>query len=183
MTKVLPQINHVGIYVHDLVKMTEFYTTVLNMAVTDSGEAASVATSVTFLSASPTSHHQLVLIQFPPDRPRGPSTVNQLSFKVSAIAELRELHKRVLDADVAPTRPMNHGNALSIYTHDPEGNGIELYMDLPWYVGQPFGDPLDLSLSDDEIFALTERRVRADPTFQTRSEWAAGLERRLREEA
>lgn len=183
MTKVLPQINHVGIYVYDISKMVDFYTGVLNLVVTDSGEALSVNTTVAFLSASPTSHHQLVLVQFPKDHPRGPSTVNQLSFKVNSIAELRILQERVREAGVAPMKPLNHGNALSIYTHDPEGNGIELYMDLPWYVSQPFGDPLDLSLSDEDILSATELRVRSDPSFQKRADWAAGLERRLREEA
>lgn len=62
-------------------------------------------------------------------------------------------------------------------------NGIELYMDLPWYVVQPFGDPLDLGLPDDESLAFTERSVRSDPAFQTKAEWSAGTERRLKEQA
>jgi catechol 2,3-dioxygenase len=182
MVKVLPQINHVGIYVHDTDRMVDFYTRVLGMAITDSGEAASVKTHVTFLSSNPRSHHQLVLVQWPEGRERGPSTVNQLSFKVETIDELRTLLEKVRNARVAEVKPLNHGNALSVYTHDPEGNGIELYMDLPWYVSQPFGDPLDLSQPDDDILRLTEARVRSDPTFQPRSEWAEGLKRRLEQE-
>ena len=182
MTKVFPQINHVGIYVQDLERVSSFYTAVMNLVVTDAGEAASVKTTVIFLSASPASHHQVVLVKYPDGHVPGPSTVNQLSFKLNSLAELRILHKRIVDADIAPVRPMNHGNALSIYTQDPEGNGIEIYMDLPWYVSQPFGDPLDLSLTDEEILEATERRVRSDPSFQNRSDWAAGLQKRLYEE-
>ncbi len=28
---------------------------------------------------------------------------------------------------------------------DPEGNGIEIFTDTPWYVPQPHGVPIDLS--------------------------------------
>jgi catechol 2,3-dioxygenase len=179
VSKIRPQITHVGIYVSDLDLMVRFYTQVLNMLVTDSGEAASVGTQVTFLSSSPTSHHQLVLLRYPEGRPRGPSNVNQLSFKLRSIAELRTIQQALKTANVAPLKPLNHGNALSIYTQDPEGNGIEIYFDLPWYVSQPFGDPLDLSLTDDEIMRLTHARVRRDPSFQPRDEWAEGLRQRI----
>lgn len=177
--RVLPQLNHVGIYVNDIDAMTTFYTNGLNLVVTDEGDAKSVGTKVTFLSASPQQHHQLVLIQNPADHDRKASTVNQLSFKVTNLSELRALHEQIVKAGARKARPMNHGNALSIYSADPEGNGIELYMDLPWYVSQPFGDPLDLRMSDEEIFETTERRVRSEPTFRSREDWAEGLRKEL----
>lgn len=181
MPKILPQLNHVGIYVSDMDGMVKFYTKVLNMAVTDAGVAASVGTNCTFLSSDPRAHHQLVLITWPKGRERGPGNVNQLSFKIETIAELRALCERVDRAGVAPTKPLNHGNALSVYTHDPEGNGVELYMDLPWHVSQPFGDPLDLRQSDAQIMRTTEERVRLDPSFQPRDRWAEQVKRILSE--
>jgi catechol 2,3-dioxygenase len=66
---------------------------------------------------------------------------------------------------------LNHGNALSIYFADPEGNTIEVYLDTVYYVAQPHGDPLDLEKTDDEIFAETEAICRADPTFLMRDDW------------
>ncbi|HET6606547.1 MAG TPA: hypothetical protein VFG62_07755, partial [Rhodopila sp.] len=51
---------HVGLYAHDKPKLERFYTTVLGLVVTDSGAARSGA-ELTFLSASPGNHHQLVL--------------------------------------------------------------------------------------------------------------------------
>ena len=33
--------------------------------------------------------------------------------------------------------PVTHGNALSVYFLDPEGNRVELLIDTPWYVPQP----------------------------------------------
>jgi catechol-2,3-dioxygenase len=70
-------------------------------------------------------------------------------------------------------RGLNHGNAMSIYFADPEKNTIEVYLDTPWYVSQPHGDPLDLEQSDAQIWAETERVVRADPSFQPVAQWSA----------
>ena len=55
-----------------------------------------------------------------------------------------------------------------MYFPDPEGNQIEIYLDTPWHVAQPHGDPIDFSKSDAEIYAETEARVRADPTFKAK---------------
>ena len=70
-------------------------------------------------------------------------------------------------------RGLNHGNALSIYFADPEGNTVEVYVDTPFYVAQPHGDPLDLEKSDAEILAETEAICRADPTFMPLDQWKA----------
>ena len=67
---------------------------------------------------------------------------------------------------------LSHGNALSIYFADPEQNTVEVYLDTPWYVAQPHGDPLDLDKSDEEIWAEVEKVVKADPTFKPVDEWS-----------
>ena len=70
-------------------------------------------------------------------------------------------------------RELNHGNALSIYFEDPEGNTVEVYLDTPFYIAQPHSDPLDLSQSDQAIMQATEATCRADPTFMPLPEWQA----------
>jgi catechol 2,3-dioxygenase len=69
-------------------------------------------------------------------------------------------------------RGLNHGNALSIYCLDPEDNTVEVYLDTPWYVSQPHGDPLDIDLDDAAIWLETERIVRSDPSFMPVEEWS-----------
>jgi hypothetical protein len=73
----------------------------------------------------------------------------------------------------------NHGNAWSIYFPDPEGNRLELYCAAPWYVGQPFGEPLDLTEPAAVIVAKTEAMVRADPTWRPAADWSADLRRKI----
>jgi catechol 2,3-dioxygenase len=123
-----------------------------------------------FLSGSPDQHHQLVLASG--RKPGTPSSVMQMSFKVKSLDELRRVRDAALTHGASGLRGMNHGNALSIYFSDPEANTVEVYLDTPWYVPQPHGDPLDLDRPDDEIWAETERICRSDPNFLPVDEWS-----------
>jgi catechol 2,3-dioxygenase len=94
----------------------------------------------------------------------------QLAFKVQTLDELRKARELALQNGASAMRGLNHLNALSIYFKDPEGNTVEVYLDTPWHVPQPHGDPLDLSLPDEQIWLQTERAARADPGFMLESE-------------
>jgi catechol 2,3-dioxygenase len=61
---------------------------------------------------------------------------------------------------------------------DPEGNTVEIYVDTPFYVAQPHGDPLDLSKDDETLMRETEAICRSDPTFMPLAEWQAQFEAR-----
>jgi len=171
-----PQLSHVGIYVGDSESMIRFYVEVLGLTVTDRGLSTSARQPIIFMSSAPHQHHQFVLVE---GRAKdAPSTINQLSFKVTSLTELREVAGKVT-ARGLKLRQTNHGNAWSVYFPDPEGNFVEIYLDTPWHVAQPHGDPLDLALSDEAIYAHTEKIVRADPTFKTREAREAELARIL----
>jgi catechol-2,3-dioxygenase len=75
--------------------------------------------------------------------------------------------------------PVSHGNALSVYFKDPEGNRIELFVDTPWYVQQPVRIPMDMKLSDAEVWAWAEKEARRQPGFTPVEEWRAGLARKI----
>ncbi|HEY9278490.1 MAG TPA: VOC family protein [Eoetvoesiella sp.] len=166
----LPNLSHVGIFVHDLDVMHRFYTTVFGLKETDRGVGKTFKNTLSFLSARADQHHQLVLST---GRPADAtfSTVMQLSFKVEQIDDLRRIRKDALALGASNMIGLNHGNALSIYFADPEGNTVEVYQDTDYHVAQPHGDPLDLEKSDAEILAETEAICRADPTFLMREEW------------
>ena len=170
-----PSLSHLGIFCHDVDQLAAFYCEVFDMIETDRGQGITMPYRLVFLSGSPGQHHQLVLAS---SRPADtPSTVMQLSFKVQSLDHLREARRRALQRGASRMRGLNHGNALSIYFSDPEDNTVEVYLDTPWYVTQPHGDPLDLERSDADIWAETERICRADPTFILVSEWSATFAR------
>jgi catechol 2,3-dioxygenase len=175
-----PQLKHLGIYVNDIERMERFYSAVFGLIVSDRGVVPRLGNrKIVFLSAAPDAHHQVVLVSGK-DPASGPSVVFQMSFHVEQLDELREIRSRLNREGITEVTAIDHGNAWSIYAADPEGNGLEAYLDSPWHVAQPHGRPFDLSLPDESIFAGTEAAVRKDPTFAERRAWIGEMTRRLR---
>jgi catechol 2,3-dioxygenase-like lactoylglutathione lyase family enzyme len=169
---------HIGIYVIDAARMTEFYTRVLGFCVTD--RARIRGADVVFLSRDPEEHHQIILV--PGRNPEHASTVNQISFRVASFAELRRIHRGLVDEPaISALSPVNHGGSWSVYFADPEGNRIELFAQTPWYM-PPVSIPLDLALSDEDVFRLTEAMVQATPGHMPRAAWQEQTRLRMIEE-
>jgi catechol 2,3-dioxygenase len=167
--------SHMGIFVTDPARMEDFYTRVLGFAVTDRGTLGS--TALVFLSRDPQEHHQIVLAGGRPAA--GFNSINQISFRMADLAGLREMHQRLEAEGVRELAPVSHGNALSVYFKDPEGNRIELFVDTPWYVEQPVRVPMDMKLPHAELWAWAERDARQRPGFKPVDEWRSALRKKL----
>lgn len=176
-SSIQPRLAHCGIYVCNVERQVQFYTRVLGLIVSDRGVSGRLGHEFAFLTAATDHHHQVVFISG--RQPQNPTTVNQLSFKVGGLGELKAMYGRAADAGIDVERQINHGNALSFYFSDPEGNGIEVYIDTPWYVPQPHAAPIDLTLSADQIMAQAEQHCRATPGFKMRDDWQAEVDDRL----
>ncbi len=170
-------LSHFGIYVYDMKLMERFYTELLGFVVTDRGNIR--GRDLLFLSRSPDDHHQIVMAGGRTGKPDD-QVINQLSFRVGSLDDLKafygDLKRRT---DVREISPISHGNAWSVYFRDPENNRLEVFTDAPWYVTQPRGDKLDLSLSNDEIVRQTEAACRDDPGFMPVAQWQADFKQRL----
>jgi catechol 2,3-dioxygenase-like lactoylglutathione lyase family enzyme len=169
-------ISHVGLYVKDVAAMVDFYTRVLGFAVSDRGMRP--AGEIAFLTRDPHDHHQFVIASGRPDDVNF-NVINQISFRVDSLATLKELHGGLQGEAVKDITTLTHGNALSCYFRDPEYNRIEVFIDTPWYVPQPHHLDLDLTMPDDQLWALIEKHVRAMPGFRPVAEWTADMERRI----
>ena len=146
-------LGHVGIYAHDIMKMRDFYTRVIGLEVADEDLEGR---GMCFLSSDPISeHHEFVLMK---GRQSDDETqiIQQISFKVPTIQDLREYKAALDDEGMKIDRIVSHGNAFGMYFFDPEGNRVELYYRTGFPVPQPHGDPIDLSRTDDEL--LTDAR-------------------------
>ncbi len=162
------EISHIGIFVYDMESMRQFYTGLLGFKVMDAGELGT-GRRLTFLSKDPKDHHQIVLVS---GREKGTrSTINQITFRVASIKEVRAMHDLLVAKKVDGIDPVDHGNAWSVYFMDPEGNRLEVFCDTPWYVAQPRRARLDLSLSDKAIEEATYKSIAEDPTTRPLAEW------------
>jgi len=171
-----PQLTHVGLYVRDLTKMEEFYTKVLGLMVSDRGTTGRDA-EIVFMTAQPGTHHQFVIATGRTGH--GASTINQSSFRVRNLDELKEIYRRMKTAHVAHLRSVSHGNAISVYGDDPEGNMVEIYMDTEWHVPQPHLVPIDLHQSNEQILAWNEKHCRETPGFMPIAAYADLVAARL----
>jgi catechol-2,3-dioxygenase len=170
--------SHFGLYVTDLARMEDFYTRVLGLLVSDRGTLPG-GPELVFLSRDPDEHHQMVLAA---GRPPGVecNVVNQLSFKLPALEDLKVMHARARDEGIKEFRIVTHGNAWSIYFADPEGNRIELFVDTPWHTTpQPYVEPFDIEAPIEAILEQTEALCRNRPGFASRAEWRAAQVTRM----
>jgi len=168
-------------FVADAARMEDFYTRVLGFTATDRGdlETPRGRLHLIFLSRDPKEHHQIVLVSGRPDSlPFNP--INQVSFRMAEFAGLREMHRRLAGEKVRDLYAVSHGNALSVYFLDPEGNRLELFVDTPWYCRQPVRMPMDMNLKDEALWAWAEAEVRRQPDFMPVDEWRAEMARTMR---
>jgi catechol 2,3-dioxygenase len=165
--------SHMGFYVRDLARMARFYKEVMCFFETDRGDLGPV--QLVFLSRDPSEHHQLVLATGRPED-LAFSIINQISLRAPDLATLRAVRDRVqADPDTSELFSVTHGNAVSIYFRDPEGNRLEVFMDMPWYCEQPLREPIDLDQSDEAVMAAAEALARSRPRFRSRAQWQSEM--------
>src|SRR5580692_10211604 len=100
------EFSHVGLFVTDTATMTDFYHRVLGFPITDRGYLGEA--ELVFFSRDPRDHHQIVLVAGrPPGLPD--RIVNQISFRVGSLAELKRFYARVRAEKVRELLPVCHG--------------------------------------------------------------------------
>ena len=153
------RLGHIGIYARDLEKLRDFYRDVLGLQVADED----LNRGIVFMSTDPESeHHELALA-------RGRATddsvdmVQQVSWHVDSVEVLQGFHRVFKERGVRIQREVTHGNALSIYFFDPEGNRNEVYFSTGVPTQQPFSVPIDLGLAKDDLLAENLRLISERP--------------------
>lgn len=151
----MPQITglgHVGLYCEDLGTMRDFYARVLGLTISDED----LERGICFLSAAPEAeHHELALVRAKEPAQRT-QNVQQVSFKVKSLDDVRAFYHRLQDAGMKIDRTVTHGIACSVYFYDPEGNRVELYYTTPYKIRQPLGETIDLDRPDAELLAFAK---------------------------
>jgi catechol 2,3-dioxygenase len=137
------QIGHVHLRVADLDRATAFYRDVLGFSVRVDG--APFGLQMRLLAAGDY-HHHIALNTFlskdgtPP--PAGHTGLHHFALLYPNRHEFVRAIQRLFDHAYPVDEARDHGGTVSVYLQDPDGNGIELYYDLPretWFdaQGQP----------------------------------------------
>lgn len=126
------ELGHAVLYVHDIERSSAFYRDVLGWTqISPQDRRLPIAA----FSGGRT-HHELLLIEVGPDAhdiPEGRRVgLYHLGLKVGdSDDELREMLLRVREAGVTVIGLSDHTVSHSLYILDPDGNELELYVDMP----------------------------------------------------
>ncbi len=145
---------HVGIAAKDPAALAAFYQDVMGMTVVggSSADHAQFAASA-FVSSRPNDeNHEIAIFANP--------YFKHIAFKVASLADLRAFYQEIKRRGLPIKMALNHGCSLAFYFDDPEGNMIEIYWPTNIHNWQPYGDPIDLEWSEEELVHDVERVAR-----------------------
>jgi catechol 2,3-dioxygenase len=137
MTVRVRELGHIVLYVRDVRRSAAFYRDVLGwrQILPDPSDAGSGASVVAGFSSGRT-HHELLLIQVGEDAAPVPlgRRIGMYHFGLNVGEtddDLREALTAVVDAGGTVVGASDHTVTHSLYVLDPDGNEIELYVDVP----------------------------------------------------
>ena len=140
-------LSHVGVFVKDLDEMTKFYCDTLGLTESHRNEDRMV-----FLTADiEKEDHEVVLVR---GRDGDSKIIQQLSFRVGTIDDVRAFYQTFQKTGVPIQQTVSHGAGASCYFYDPEGNRIEVFVDIMVEGGRGYSGPIDLDQSADDLATL-----------------------------
>jgi catechol 2,3-dioxygenase-like lactoylglutathione lyase family enzyme len=146
-------LNHVGVVAENPAVLARFYQDALGLQVVGGSDEDNTFGATAFLSGDPAAEsHQLAIFTDP--------ALRHIAFKVGTLADLRAAYRHVVNMGLPIKMAFNHGVSLAFYFQDPEGNLVEVYWATGLACGQPYGDPLDLTLPEEALLQDIERVAR-----------------------
>jgi catechol-2,3-dioxygenase len=135
------ELGHLVLYVRDVKRSAQFYGEVLGWRqIVGPGGGVDLGPGgppiALFSAPSNRTHHELLLIEVGEDAAAVPDGrrlgMYHFGLKVGdSDDELREVHATLREHDVQVLGASDHGVTHSLYIADPDGNEIELFIDVP----------------------------------------------------
>lgn len=143
------ELGHVTLWVTDLDSSCAFYGALLGMPEVDRGIVRSRRMALFSLGVQ---HHDLALVEVggtPVERRANTPGLNHIGIKIGErLDDLRQMRDWLLAHGAVPRLYIDHGTSQSLHVHDPDGNAIELYVEVTPADGWPRGliqaEPLQL---------------------------------------
>ena len=146
----LQRVGHVVIKMRDLEKAREFYQGVLGMKISQERDFGIFFRFGDY-------HHDIAVFKTAPDAelPRQDQVgLVHVAVVDDSVETVRATYERCKEKGVEIVGTTDHGMTKSLYIHDPEGNTIEIYAEVPEYNWRDNGfgaNPLDLTAVPAEV--------------------------------
>ena len=139
-------LDHVNIYVRNAERSHRWYTDILGLHTQDIFHFPGTdRMRAAFLACDPAHAHDIALFEVW-DEATGPEKgqvgLNHVACRMASLEDLKEIFQRLRDRDI-PIRVADHAVSLGVYFADPDGNGLEVYYELPrseWHQDKPFSE-------------------------------------------
>lgn len=137
-------LDHVNIYVRSVQRSCQWYRDTLGLEETDFIDRPNLR--IAFLAADRERAHEIALMEIGDEAsaPQGGQVgLNHFAWKMASLNDLKEMYLRLKEQGIAIDHVSDHGVAVGVYFHDPDGNGVEVYYELPrseWGQERPFSD-------------------------------------------
>jgi catechol-2,3-dioxygenase len=142
------RLGHIGVPAQNPRQLATFYHELLGLEVTLEGTLPMLGEFV-FLSDHPEEETQTLAFMTSP-------RARHIAWKVESLAALKALYAQAKAQGISIDRVLNHRATLSLYLHDPEGNGIEVYWPTGQTVEGQFAEPVDIGQLEQPDSALLE---------------------------
>jgi catechol 2,3-dioxygenase len=136
-------LDHVNIFVRDAERSLAWYTDILGLHVQDIARHPDGRMRGAFLACDPGHAHDIALFDAgaeaatPQPRQVG---LNHVAWRMANLDDLAEMYRRLKDKGVN-VHVADHTVSIGVYFSDPDGNGLEVYYELPreaWNQDRPF---------------------------------------------
>ena len=129
MSKRPMYLQHVNVYVRNVERSKQWYEDLLGLHVYEyrPGWAA-------FMSADKEQSHEVALMQLGDDAPlqqKGQVGLNHMAWRLECLDDLKEFYRRIKAKGQPIDHIADHGISLGIYLRDPDGNGVEVFYEMP----------------------------------------------------
>jgi catechol 2,3-dioxygenase-like lactoylglutathione lyase family enzyme len=179
-SRIVPKkLAHIVLKTNRFETMIDWYATVLNARI------VLKKPHVAFLTYDD-EHHRLAISNIPQlaNRPRDICGLDHVAFTYNDLGDLLATYRRLASRGIKPRWPFHHGNTISFYYEDPDGNRVELQKDIfesaeaaehyaetdREYAENPLGAPFD----PEEMIKQYERGASFETLIKMPS-YAAGL--------
>jgi catechol 2,3-dioxygenase len=137
-------LDHVNLYVRNAQRSHQWYTEVLNLHTQDIFyHPGTERMRAAFLSCDPDHAHDIALFDVGDEAPgqeKGQVGLNHVAWRMATLDDLKDMYQRLADKQI-PCRVADHSVSIGVYFSDPDGNGLEVYYELPrseWHQDHPF---------------------------------------------